>query len=127
MTYSTGFCSHLKGFFIIYKNAISSSLLPTKVLLFYHSHIKLAPNSNRVKSWPRNFFKGLIYLVHSNMYNFSNMSKLSNVSDMFNMSRNLWFKAKILFTLQYVPYSSIHQWCMNFERKIKLDPYFWKH
>ncbi len=25
----------------------------------------------------------------------------------------------------YVPYSAIHQWCMNFERKLKLDPYFW--
>jgi len=25
----------------------------------------------------------------------------------------------------YVPYSSIHQWCQNFERKIKLDPYYW--
>ena len=25
----------------------------------------------------------------------------------------------------YVPYSAVQQWCTNFERRIKLDPYFW--
>jgi len=25
----------------------------------------------------------------------------------------------------YIPYSAVQQWCSNFERKLKIDPYFW--
>ena len=34
-------------------------------------------------------------------------------------------EARIKSSETFVPYSAIQQWCSNFERRIKLDPYFW--
>ena len=35
-------------------------------------------------------------------------------------------EARMRATETYVPYSAIQNWCTNFERRIKLDPYFWQ-
>lgn len=35
-------------------------------------------------------------------------------------------EARMRASETYVPYSAIQNWCTNFERRIKLDPYFWQ-
>ena len=34
-------------------------------------------------------------------------------------------EARMRSTETYIPYSAVQQWCSNFERRIKMDPYFW--
>jgi len=35
-------------------------------------------------------------------------------------------EARMRGTETFVPYSAIQNWCTNFERRIKLDPFFWQ-
>lgn len=50
------------------------------------------------------------------------VQSLFNFTASYAMEAN---EARLKPSETYVPYSAIHQWCMNFERRIKLDPHFW--
>ncbi len=50
------------------------------------------------------------------------VNSLFNYTASFAIDSN---EARMRTSETYVPYSAVQNWCTNFERKLKIDPYFW--